>query len=191
MNCYSKRCINWTTLIIALIIFIQINYITLKIFGMKNNNNSTVDVKISKLEENLSKINENTEISNKKEEWKLEIPKINLLADIKDGTEGEIINSYIGHFKETAYIEGNIGLAAHNAGYKENYFENLYKLKKGDIIKYKKGNNEKEYKVTENIVIDETNWKYLKNTQDNRITLITCITDNPKQRRCVQAVEVE
>lgn len=190
MNCYSKRCINWTTLIIALIIFIQINYIALKIFGMKNNSNSTVEVKISKLEENLSKINESTGVLNEKEEWKLEIPKINLLADIKDGTEGEIINSYIGHFKETAYIEGNIGLAAHNAGYKENYFENLYKLKKGDVIKYKKGNTEKEYKVTENKIIDETNWTYLKNTQDNRITLITCITDNPKQRRCVQAIEI-
>lgn len=191
MNCYSKRCINWTTLIIALIIFIQINYITLKIFGMKSNSNSTVEVKISKLEENLNKINESTGVLNEKEEWKLEIPKINLLADIKDGTEGEIINSYIGHFKETAYIEGNIGLAAHNAGYKENYFENLYKLKKGDVIKYKKGNTEKEYKVTENKVIDETNWTYLKNTQDNRITLITCITDNPKQRRCIQAIEIE
>lgn len=190
MNCYSKRCINWATLIIALVIFIQINYITVKLLSMKNNTNSTVELKISKLEEDLTKINGSI-ISSEAEEWKLEIPKINLLADIKDGTEVEIINSYIGHFKETSYIDGNIGLAAHNAGYKENYFENLYKLEKGDVIKYKKGNIEKEYKVTENKVIDETNWTYLRNTQDNRITLITCITDNPKQRRCVQAVEVK
>ena len=64
---------------------------------------------------------------NKKEEviWKIEIPKINLNAEIKDGVDQENLNKYVGHFEESGYISGNICLAAHNRGYKVNYFQNL------------------------------------------------------------------
>ena len=39
-------------------------------------------------------------------------------------------------------------------------------------------------------VIEETDWSYLQETEDNRITLITCVANKPKNRLCVQAVEV-
>ena len=68
--------------------------------------------------------------------WHLEIPKINLKAEIREGTDSENLNKYIGHFEETVKENGNIGLAAHNRGYKVNYFENLKKLEKGDKIFY-------------------------------------------------------
>ena len=38
-------------------------------------------------------------------------------------------------------------------------------------------------------VIYDTDWTYLENTKDNRITMITCIKDKPNQRLCVQAIE--
>ena len=38
-------------------------------------------------------------------------------------------------------------------------------------------------------IIENTNWNYLKNTEDNRITLITCIENEPKYRRCIQGIE--
>ena len=68
------------------------------------------------------------------ETWQLEIPSINLKANIKNGTDAETLNKYIGHFVETQVEEGNIGLAAHNRGYEVNYFARLKELKDEDEI---------------------------------------------------------
>ena len=58
----------------------------------------------------------------------IEIPKINLAANIVEGTTEEILNSYVGHFSETVCINGNVGLAAHNRGYPVNYFARIKEL---------------------------------------------------------------
>lgn len=179
MNCCNKRCINIVTLIIAVVIFIQTNFLTLMILNLKSN---SVQANTSIIEEKSSE-----EIE---EEWRLVIPKINISAKIKEGTSGEVINNYIGHFGETPKDNGNIGLIAASAGYKENYFEKLAELAEGDVIIYIKGELKKEYKVLTNIIIKETDWSYLSTTEDNRITLITGILEEPKNRRCVQAIEV-
>lgn len=183
MNCYSKRCINLVTLIIAIVIFIQTNFLTTMIFSLKNND---VETKTTKVEGNKEKLSTQETI----EEWKLIIPKINVSAQIEEGTDGEVINNYIGHFTQTPSIEGNIGLVGASAGYKENHFAELEKLQQGDVIIYIKGENRKEYKVTTNVIISQTDWSYLSKTQDNRITLITGILEQPENRRCVQAVEI-
>lgn len=183
MNCYSKRCINLVTLIIAIVIFIQTNFLTIMIFSLKNND---VGTKTTKVEGNKEKLSTQETI----EEWKLIIPKINVSAQIEEGTDGEVINNYIGHFTQTPSIEGNIGLVGASAGYKENHFAELEKLQQGDVIIYIKGENRKEYKVTTNVIISQTDWSYLSKTQDNRITLITGILEQPENRRCVQAVEI-
>ena len=39
-------------------------------------------------------------------------------------------------------------------------------------------------------IISEEDWSYLKETEDNRITLITCVENQPKYRRCIQAIEI-
>ena len=143
MNCYSKRCINLVTLIIAIIIFIQTNFLTIMIFSLKNND---VETKTTKVEENKEKLSTQETI----EEWKLIIPKINVSAQIEEGTDGEVINNYIGHFTQTPSIEGNIGLVGASAGYKENHFAELEKLQQGDVIIYIKGENRKEYKKKKN-----------------------------------------
>lgn len=174
MNCCGKKCISIITLIIAIIIFIQTNFLTLMILNLKNNicviNTKTQDV-----------VNY---------EWKLVIPKINVSANIKEGTSEEVINNYIGHFIQTPKENGNIGLVAASAGYKENYFENLKDLVEGDEIVYIKGNTKKQYKVITNVIIKQTDWTYLSSTKDNRITLITGILEKPEYRRCVQAIEL-
>lgn len=180
MNCCDKKCISIVTLIIAVIIFVQTNFLTLMIFSLKNNN---VQAKSSVTEEKI--------YEEREEEWRLVIPKINVSAEIKEGTSGEVINNYIGHFGETPKDNGNIGLIAASAGYKENYFENVKDLIEGDIIIYIKGNLKKEYKVTTNVKISQTDWSYLSNTEDNRLTLITGILEEPESRRCVQAMEVK
>lgn len=141
------------------------------------------------------KINSKTNTSNVNtqenicEEWYLEIPKINLFAKIAEGTEEKILNEYIGHFKETTFINGNVGLAAHNRGYKVNYFSRLKELEIGDTINYCYNNEIRTYKVILKEIIDETNWSFLKNTKENKLTLITCVEDMPELRRCIQAIE--
>ncbi len=184
MNCCSKRCINLVLLIIVILIFVQINILTvMMIFHLRHNNVVAINARETKIE----KQDQNT----KTEEWKLVIPKINVSANIQEGTNGEVINNYIGHFQETPVINGNVGLIAASAGYKENYFERLVELEEGDVIIYILGENRKEYKVTKNIEIEETDWSHLSNTDNDVLTLITGILEKPQSRRCVQAVEIE
>ena len=46
--------------------------------------------------------------------WEIEIPSIDLIAPIAQGTTQEVMLEYVGHFENTNFWEGNIGLAAHN-----------------------------------------------------------------------------
>ena len=141
---------------------------------------------------------EDTEMNDKEEKnnlaeecdiWQIEIPQISLIANIKDGTTKEILNQYVGHFTQTSLKNGNIGLAAHNRGYEVNYFKDLKLLKEGDEIRYKYNEFEKTYEVKKNRIIKDTDWIYLKNTEENMLTLITCVENQPEYRRCIQALE--
>ena len=69
------------------------------------------------------------------------------------------------------------------------YFRDIHKLAEGDIIRYKTALGEREYRVTEVKEISEDDWTALGRTEDNRLTLITCITGKPNMRLMVQAVE--
>lgn len=128
-----------------------------------------------------------TKITNTtKETWEIEIPKINLKAEIKDGTDQENLNKNIGHFVESGYIDGNVCLAAHNRGYKVNYFQNLKQLEKGDKIIYRYKDIELVYIVDTKKIIKDTDIQVIKATKENKITLITCVENQPEYRRCIQ-----
>lgn len=122
--------------------------------------------------------------------WEIEIPKINLKAEISEGTSTNVMNQYIGHFEETPEFVGNVGLAAHNRGYPVNYFKDLKLLEIGDKIYYRYFDNNKIYVVSKIKVIKDTNWEMLRNTEENKLTLITCIENEPEYRLCVQAIEI-
>ncbi len=148
----------------------------------KNNTaTNTVTNTISKTEQTTNK-----KVEEKKNAWRIVIPSINLDAPIAEGTSVEVMNSYVGHFSNTPKLNGNVALGAHNRGYPVNYFQNIKKLKKGDLIKYIYNNVQKEYVVETVTVIKETDWTYLANTKDDRITLITCVENEPEYRRCIQ-----
>jgi len=66
----------------------------------------------------------------------------------------------------------------------------LKKLKEEEVIYYYYQNMSKEYKVIKNIIIEDTDLSYLENTEDNMLTLITCVENEPNYRRCVQAIEI-
>ena len=125
----------------------------------------------------------------KERNWKVIIPKILLEAEISEGTSKSTMDRYVGHFEETSKNYGNIGLAAHNRGYDVNYFAQIKTLIKGDEIIYKFNDFEKTYKVEENRIIRDTDWSYLERTEENKITLITCVENEPEYRRCIQGIE--
>lgn len=122
----------------------------------------------------------------------MEIPKIDLVAPIAEGTSQEVMEKYVGHFENTELIYGNVGLAAHNRGYPINYFSRLKDLVEGDEIIYKTKYGNKKYKVVFKTVISDTDWSYLQqDTDKNTLTLITCVENEPNKRRCIQGVEIK
>ena len=89
----------------------------------------------------------------------------------------------------SSLYNGNVGLFGHNRG-NHPYFGKLKNVKIGDIVKYKTAIGTKTYKVTFVGAISYTDFSYLNEMGDNRITLITCIANQPSLRLCVQAVEI-
>ena len=205
---YTNKFVNFLSLIITSIIFFS-SYL----FIFKNNNNPINEMYgiISNIESEIEKNNKkenlhlkNSEQNNKKQgdyntdlgnldlgNWYIEIPIISLKAPIAEGTSLDILSKKIGHFGETAIELGNIGLAAHNRGYEFSFFKDLYKLKNGDEIIYTHEDFKKKYIVEKNIIIKNSDWNNLALSEDNKITLITCVENEPDYRRCVQAEEIE
>lgn len=138
---------------------------------------------------NIDSKQENNTKEKENNEWYLEIPSIYLKANIQEGTTKEIMNKFIGHFEESKRWVGNVCLAAHNRGYENNYFSDIKKLKEGDRIIYYYKNASKEYTVKKNFIIQDSDLTCLEDTEDDRITLITCVENEPNYRRCVQAIE--
>lgn len=214
MISYTKRYINIVSLLITILIyllliysksiFVQLDFKPYQISNIFNKKPVLVELKTSNInQETEEKTEEKTENKNNlpqnnteqgqkiKENWKVIIPKISLEAEICEGTSNEVMNEYVGHFEETSTKSGNIGLAAHNRGYVVNYFQNIKKLREGDEIIYKYYDFEKTYIVSRNIIITDEDWSYLQQTEENAITLITCVENEPYYRRCVQAIEKE
>ena len=95
-----------------------------------------------------------------------------------------------GHYIGSGCWTGNVGLFGHNCG-SSAYFGNLKDVKLGDTVTYATNQGTRVYEVTFVGTIDYTDHSYLNSTGDNRITLITCITNQPSLRLCVQAVEID
>ena len=195
---YTSKFINVLSFIISIILYLFINVlfhsnilkpekIEFKVNFIAQENfiqNQTVD------SENLT--NDNAIIlneTNKLNNWYIQIDKIALKAPIQEGTSKEILDDYVGHFEESSKNLGNICLAAHNRGYKNNYFSRLKELQEGDEIKYIYQDIQKTYMVTKHEIIQNTDWSNLEPTEENTITLITCVENEPEYRRCIQAME--
>jgi len=116
--------------------------------------------------------------------WQIEIPKISLIANISDGTSQEILEKNVGHFMNTSKQQGNIGLAL-------KYLKELKLLKEGDEIIYTHNEFEKIYEVEKCRIIKNTECEFLEETEDNMLTLITYVENQPEYRRCIQAEEKE
>ena len=119
----------------------------------------------------------------------LVIPSLSINMKAYDGETSASMSKGVGHFSETSGWLGNIGLCGHNrnATYAIGTIKNL---KIGDTIRYSTVLGTKTYAVSFVGTISSNDWSYLAATTDNRITLITCLADQPTLRVCVQATEI-
>ena len=118
----------------------------------------------------------------------LEIPSINFKDIVIEGTSQDALAQGIGLFEHSSILQGNVCLAGHNTN---RFFANLKDVKQGDIIKYSSCLGNKEYTISTIKQIEETDWSMLEDTEDNRITIITCVKGQKNLRLCVQAKEVK
>ena len=112
MISYTKFSVYNIVLIVTIIIFIVLNMLIDTLLNLTN-------VKLVKITDNIGQTKELKEdirkaIINEEECWTIEIKAINLKADIAEGTTEEVMNKYVGHFENTEFWSGNVGLAAHN-----------------------------------------------------------------------------
>ena len=183
-ECNISRILFVVSIIFFFIIQIFIYKVQTKI---KSNTEIGVEILNTKSLQNENNIYENSNFENNI--WQIKIPKIELSAGISNGTDKETLNKYVGHFIETPIEEGNVALAGHNRGYDVNYFSRLKELREGDEIIYIHNEINRIYEVTKNKIIKDTDIDVLENTEENILTLITWVENEPNYRRCVQAEE--
>ena len=200
---YNKKNINIISFFVSAIIFL----IILLVLNLFTNKSSQIYYSYQNQEKNnlQANLNENiinqidiptSEISN----WNIEIEKLNLNANIKEGTSKEIIKNNVGHYTASNVFYGIIALKAYNTGENNNYFANLKELQIDDEIKYTVNNLQSTYKVISNKIIDSNNiddskeeyskiYDYIKGenniAKNDILILITYVKDMPNKYRCV------
>lgn len=138
-------------------------------------------------EENTDLLDFAEEIDGRKVIGTIEIEKIDYKGIVYENTELSTLKYGVGHFTSSPYINGNVCLAAHNT---DQFWARLKELSTGDKILYKTFWGNKSYEVFNSSIIDETDFSLLENSNQNIITLITCVKNNKPKRLCVQAKEI-
>lgn len=183
----KKKIIVSISILLIIIAITIMSVLLVNCFNNKDKDESIIDTNTMSIT--------NTADDNQEEEQGviayLTIPSISLTnAPVKEGTDMDTLNNYLGHFTDSAYLEGNVAIAGHNRGYEKNYFENLDKLRQGDEITYQTKYQTKKYKVSEVKTIKDKDVYVIENTPENKITLITCVKNKGNLRLCVVGDEI-
>ncbi len=119
----------------------------------------------------------------------LKIPSLNINMKVWEGETRASMAKGLGHYSSTSGWDGNIGICGHNRGAKYN-IGSIRNLEIGDNITYSTVYGTRTYAVILVKTISDSDWSYLQATADNRITITTCLANQPSKRVCVQAEEV-
>ena len=118
----------------------------------------------------------------------LKIPAIDLSVKVYQGTDSSTLMKGGGHFKDTSIWDGNMCIAGHNRGVRDDFGE-LHTLEPGDTITWTTKLGTRTYEVVSVQKVKETDTSGTAATTDNRLTLYTCVRDQREYRWQVQAVE--
>ena len=120
---------------------------------------------------------------------RLKIDKLGLNVKVYEGESLASLKKGVGHFSVTSAWNGNVAMAGHNRGTNA-YFGQIHNLKNGDIITYSTTLGTRNYSVYSVEQVHETDVSRLGRTQENIITLITCVRNVPEKRWVVTAREI-
>ena len=119
----------------------------------------------------------------------LKIPSIGLTVGVYEGTDSAALLKGAGHFTGTSIWLGNICVAGHNRGVR-NDFGKIHTLQAGDIITFSTRLGTRTYAVNSVSKVSVNDVSGLNPSSTNMITLYTCVNDQPAYRWCVTAVAV-
>ena len=119
----------------------------------------------------------------------LKIPSLNINVKVWEGETSGSMAKGLGHYSSTSGWDGNIGICGHNQGAKYS-IGSIKNLEIGDTITYSTAYGTRSYEVVLVKTISASDWSYLQATADDRITITTCLADQPSKRVCVRAVAV-
>ncbi len=106
----------------------------------------------------------------------VEIPAINVLAQITEGSDSETLKNYVGVIEGSSRPGqiGNYALAAHN-NIETEIFRDLHKLEEGDLVNVYTQSKMYTYKIVSKYTVYPTQVEVLDKPKDKKeITLITC-----------------
>ncbi len=133
-------------------------------------------------------------------EFGIEIEKIDVLAPIIKDVDGKNKTEYlkkledgVAHFKGTALPDdgkGNVFIFGHSSsvsgtGKYTKIFARLDELRNDDEITIYYQNKELKYKITSKNIIEATDLSVLEQTENEKLTLMTCWPIGTKEKRLV------
>ena len=118
----------------------------------------------------------------------LKIPAIGLTVKVYQGTDSAALKKGAGHFTDTSIWDGNVAFAGHNRGV-TNHFGKIHTLEAGDTITLTTLLGTRTYAVTSVEKVSVTDSSGTAATTDNRVTLYTCVMNQPDYRWCVTAIQ--
>ena len=116
------------------------------------------------------------------------IPVLGITYKVWEGESNESMAKGFAHYSSTSGWDGNVGLCGHNRG-AQYTIGGIRTLNPGDTITYETAHGVRVYEVTSVDIISNMDWSRLQATEDNRLTLTTCLENQPDYRVCVQATE--
>jgi sortase A len=102
----------------------------------------------------------------------LQIPKLQVVAPVFEGTDDLTLNRGVGRIEGTAHIgeAGNVGIAGHRDG----FFRALKDIQVGDAIDLQVADKTTDYKVRQIEIVTPQDTRVLAPTADAELTLVTC-----------------
>ena len=124
----------------------------------------------------------------------ISIPSIDTKLPIIEGTTNEHLWAGATTYRaDQSLSHGNYTLLSHNTGYDGMLFSSLGDVSKGDkitVTSYKNGSKEKmTYRVTDKEVVSYKEGDILNDTDEQKLTLITCDVPRPTNNRLVVTAE--
>ena len=119
----------------------------------------------------------------------LKIPSIGLSVRVYEGTDSSTLMKGAGHFEGTSIWNGNVAVAGHNRGVRDDFGE-LHTLERGDTFTWTTKLGTRTYEVTSVQKVKETDTSGTAPSAENMLTLYTCVRNQREYRWQVQAVEV-